>query len=481
VSGDRDIVIVQTGSANTASVLSKFTSMGVRPRLTDQPAEIESAAHVVLPGVGSFGAAMDRLSRAALVEPLRARIASGASTLCICLGLQLLFEESEESPGVRGLGVVPGMITRFTGESRVPHMGWNRVVAPDGLAFVRDGDAYYANSFRAAAAPEGWRVATTEYGGRFVAAIERKSVLACQFHPELSGGWGIDLLTRWLAGRFLPDMSGAAERAPPRDSPAPPVRIIPCLDVRDGRVVKGVRFADLRDAGDPAGQAERYDSEGADELVLLDVSATSERRAHQVDTVRAVRRALHVPLTVGGGVRSIDDAARLLDAGADKVAVNTAAVERPELIREIASRLGSQCAVLALDAARSGPGSWEVVTHAGTRRTGIDAVEWAKRAAAAGAGEILLTSFDRDGTGDGYDTDLIAAVAGAVRVPIIASGGASGPSHMVAAARAGASAILAATIFHDGVFTVGRIKDELAGVGVPVRASSSAGSREASE
>lgn len=464
-----EVVILRTGTANTASVLSKFSCMGTRARLSDDPRDVRDAGHVVLPGVGSFGAAMERLTRAGLVEPLRTRIAAGRPTLCICLGLQLLFEESDESPGVRGLGIIPGRVTRFPASARVPQFGWNRVHAPAAHAFVRAGDAYYANSYRATAAPRGWRVSTSDYAGPFLAAIERADVLACQFHPELSGSWGIRLLIRWLAGEQLLGMLLHEAPPPPAAPGTLPVRVIPCLDVRDGRVVKGVKFADLRDSGDPAQQAERYDLQGADELVLLDVSATTSERAHQVETVRAVRRVLNVPLTVGGGVRSFDDAARLLDSGADKVAVNTAAVERPELIADIASRLGNQCAVLAIDAARTPAGSWEVVTHAGRRRTGIDAIDWARRAAALGAGEILLTSFDRDGTGEGYDLDLVRAMARDVAVPVIASGGAAGPSHMADAVRAGAGAVLAASIFHDSVFTVGSVKDELARAGVPVR------------
>lgn len=247
-------------------------------------------------------------------------------------------------------------------------------------------------------------------------------------------------------------------------------RVIPCLDTRDGRVVKGVRFQGLRDAGDPVELALAYEAQGADELILLDVSATPEGRGHAVATTRAVRRGLGIPLTCGGGVRSADDAGRLLDSGADKVAINTASVARPSLLDEIATRFGSQCAVLALDAARriGGPG-WEVVVRSGAERTGRDAVAWAVEAASRGAGEILLTSWDRDGTGEGYDLDLVHAVADAVRVPIVASGGAAGPAHFAAALRAGADAVLAATILHDGLTTVAEVKDALAADGLEVR------------
>jgi len=248
-------------------------------------------------------------------------------------------------------------------------------------------------------------------------------------------------------------------------------RIIPCLDVRDGRVVKGVRFQGLRDAGDPAELAARYEAEGADEITLLDISATPEARETAAATVAKVRRALSIPLTVGGGVRSAEDAARLLGAGADKVGINTAAVLRPDLIRECADRFGSQCIVVAVDAAGvPGEGArWQVVTRSGAQRTPLDAVEWAGRAASLGTGEVLLTSWDRDGTRSGYDLELTRAIAAAVGVPVIASGGAAGPEHLLGAFRAGADAVLAASIFHDGEFTVRAVKQFLLERGVEVR------------
>ena len=245
-------------------------------------------------------------------------------------------------------------------------------------------------------------------------------------------------------------------------------RVIPCLDVRDGRVVKGVQFQGLRDAGDPVDRASLYQDQGADELVLLDVSATRSGRRARLETVAAVRRVLSIPLTVGGGIRSADDAEALLNAGADKVSTNTAAVLRPALLEEIAARYGRQCAVVAVDAARN-QRSWEVVIRGGTERCGLTAIEWITQAVSRGAGEVLLTSWDRDGTHSGYDLDLLRAVCAAVDVPIIASGGASTSQHMREALEAGASAVLAASIFHDGDTTVADIKNELARSGVEVR------------
>ena len=247
------------------------------------------------------------------------------------------------------------------------------------------------------------------------------------------------------------------------------VRVVPCLDIREGRVVKGIRFQNLRDAGDPVAHAAFYQQQGADEIVLLDVSATPEGRDHAVETVRQVRSTLSVPLSVGGGVRTTVDTSRLLDAGADKVAVNTAAVGRPGLIAELADRFGSQCTILSVDAARTNRGSWEVVVSSGQVRTGADVVSWCRKAAELGAGEILLTSWDRDGTREGYDTDLVAAVTNAVNVPVIASGGAATGSHLVKAVEAGASAVLVASVLHDEETEVGVLKNELAAAGIEVR------------
>ncbi len=245
-------------------------------------------------------------------------------------------------------------------------------------------------------------------------------------------------------------------------------RIIPCLDVSHGRVVKGVRFQGLRDAGDPAERSLLYQQQGADEIVILDVSATPEGRGHQLETVRRVRAGLAIPLTIGGGIRTEDDAQHLLEAGADKVSINTAAVERPALLGEIAGRFGRQCCVLAVDAAwRSG--KFEVLVKGGREGTGIDALAWAREAELRGAGEILLTSWDRDGTRSGYDLELTRAVAEAVRVPIIASGGADSAEHIREAFAVGADAVLAASIFHDGDTTVGDVKLYLMEHGVRVR------------
>jgi cyclase len=248
------------------------------------------------------------------------------------------------------------------------------------------------------------------------------------------------------------------------------MRVIPCLDVKDGRVVKGVNFVDLIDAGDPVEQAKIYDKAGADELTFLDITASSDNRETIYDVVRRTAEACFMPLTVGGGVRQVEDIRKLLLAGADKVSINTAAVHRPEFVREAAEKFGSQCIVVAIDAKQTGPNKFEIFTHGGRNATGIDAVEWARRMVEYGAGEILLTSMDRDGTKQGFNIPLTRAVADAVTVPVIASGGVGNLDHLVEGIRDGhATAVLAASIFHFGTYTIAEAKAHMAAAGIPVR------------
>jgi cyclase len=248
------------------------------------------------------------------------------------------------------------------------------------------------------------------------------------------------------------------------------VRIIPCLDVKDGRVVKGVNFVNLRDAGDPVEQATVYDAAGADELTFLDITASSDARDTLFDVVARTAERCFMPLTVGGGVRTVEDVRKLLLAGADKTSINTAAVNRPEFVREAAEKFGAQCVVVAIDAKQVSPGKWEVFTHGGRNGTGLDAVEWAQRMASYGAGEILLTSMDRDGSEKGFDLELTRAVADAVSIPVVASGGVGNLDHFVDGVVKGhASAVLAASIFHFGRHSIGEAKQHMAAAGIPVR------------
>ncbi|MGV3113464.1 imidazole glycerol phosphate synthase subunit HisF [Corynebacterium freneyi] len=253
------------------------------------------------------------------------------------------------------------------------------------------------------------------------------------------------------------------------------IRVIPCLDVNDGRVVKGVNFENLRDAGDPVELAHRYNEEGADELTFLDVTASKDGRGTMLDVVRRTAEQVFIPLTVGGGVRSVEDVDQLLRAGADKVSVNTSAIARPELLRELSQRFGAQCIVLSVDARRvpeggqPQPSGFEVTTHGGSKSAGIDAVEWARRGEELGVGEILLNSMDGDGTKDGFDLELLRKVRAAVDVPIIASGGAGAAEHFPPAVDAGADAVLAASIFHFGEVSIREVKDAMADAGIEVR------------
>ncbi len=247
------------------------------------------------------------------------------------------------------------------------------------------------------------------------------------------------------------------------------LRVIPCLDVKDGRVVKGVNFVSLRDAGDPVEQAVVYDAAGADELTFLDITASSDNRDTILDVVRRTAEKVFLPLTVGGGIRSVADMRRLLLAGADKCSINSAAISRPELVQEAAEKFGSQCVVVAIDARQSAPGKWDVFSHGGRTNTGLDVLDWAKRMESLGAGEILLTSMDRDGTGKGFDLELLRAVCSAVRLPVIASGGVGELKHFVEGAQAGATGLLAASVFHFGQFTIAQVKAALTQAHLPVR------------
>jgi cyclase len=249
------------------------------------------------------------------------------------------------------------------------------------------------------------------------------------------------------------------------------LRVIPCLDVKDGRVVKGVNFVSLRDAGDPVEQAAIYDAAGADELTFLDITASSDQRDTILDVVSRTAERIFLPLTVGGGIRTVADMRRLLLAGADKCSVNSAALARPELIREAAQKFGSQCVVVAIDARQAAPGRWEVFSHGGRQNTGRDVLAWAAEAQALGAGEILLTSMDRDGTRSGFDLDLLRAVCAAVKLPVVASGGVGTLDHFVDGAKAGATGLLAASVFHFGEFTISQVKDALTKACLPVRQS----------
>jgi imidazole glycerol phosphate synthase glutamine amidotransferase subunit len=449
---------------NTGSLQRAFERLGWRVQTTLDPGVARAAARLVVPGVGRFGAYMTALREHGLDRAIGERIEAGAPTLCVCVGMQALGAGSAEDPDVPGLAVLPIRCERVSAR-RSTAFGWTPLAgSPD-----QDASAYFVHSYGFAAQgarviPGRWLVASHIEGAPFGAAFERGRLLAAQFHPEKSGAFGQAFLRRWLAGESAISGDDAWTGAGPMTR-----RVIPCLDVSRGRLVKGTRFVDLVDHGDPAEAAARYEAQGADEIVVLDISATPDDGPTRLAMVREVADSLSIPLTVGGGVRTVADAAALFDAGADKVAVNSAAVRDPALITAIADRWGAQACVLAIDA-RLVDGRFVVCTHGGRTPTEREAVAWAREGEARGAGEILLTSMDRDGTNLGFDTPLLEAACAAVGLPVIASGGFGAPAHAPEAIAAGADAVLLAGALHRGETTISRIKRTLADAGEEVRA-----------
>ncbi|PRP85367.1 imidazole glycerol phosphate synthase subunit HisF [Planoprotostelium fungivorum] len=460
----KQVIVVRTGTANIGSVMVGLQRAGAIP--------IVSAPYVMIPGVGSFGSALEKIKSSEWENYIKCRIDKGLPTMLICVGLQMLARESEESPFAQGLHIIDQMVTKFPESLVVPQQAWNYVISDEGSKYVGEGYAYFSNSYKMDSAPEGWTASYSHYGSSFIAAIERGNVLATQFHPELSGEYGISILRRWLGVSEPLSVEKVGQFPTTKKIP----RIIPCLDIKGGQVVKGIKFQNISGAGDPAERAAIYQAQGADEIVVLDISATEEERKTTAETIEQIRKQISIPLCVGGGIRSVSDAERILEAGADKVAVNTAAVKTPEIITQMAEKFGKQCTVLSLDAAlRLQPSKepthspWEVVIYAGKERTGMDAVSYARESVHRGAGEILLTSWDRDGTKSGYDVELLRAVSQAVNVPVIASGGGSSSKDMADALSHGADAVLAASIFHYNETTVVRVKQDLRDLGFTVR------------
>ncbi len=364
-----------------------------------------------------------------------------------------------------GLGIVPLRVQRFPAHCVVPQQAWSLVLPQSANSpYLKRGFAFYSNSYCFQTSPLGWEVAESVHGGvRFVASMQSGGVVALQFHPELSGAYGAETIATWFRQTSAASVSSSPAVARPL------CRVICCMDVKDGRVVKGVKFQNLTDAGDPSSLALQYEKQGCDELVILDVSATLEARSTALAVIKSCRAKCSLPITVGGGVRSLEDATALLEAGADKVALNSAAVSDPTLVSRLAKKFGSQCIVLAIDCKKTSESAWSVMTRSGSYDTHLDAVQWAKQGMALGAGEILLTSLDRDGTREGFDCALLAAIAAAVTIPVVASGGANSAQHFVEAFKAGAAAVLAASIFHFGDTTVGDIKRHMIREGVAVR------------
>lgn len=474
------IGVIDYGAGNLRSVAAALTRLGAPMRLVARPDDLGGVDAIVLPGVGRYGSAAARLREAGLWDPLREWGRGERPLLGICLGMQLLFEGSEEDPEVPGLGLLPGAVERLH-VPLVPHIGWAEVARVDPAARAWRGiaarlPAYYAHSF-AAPATHPAAVAVTQHPAPFAAAVAEGSIVGVQFHPEKSGRAGAGVLAALLRNMGQ-DVPVSVTSPPPatrvRSAGRPPGRgrphrVIPCLDIKGGRVVKGVRFRNLADAGDPVERARAYDEDGADEVCLLDVSASQEERRPLYDLVARVAAELRVPFTVGGGIRTLAEMRALLLAGADRISLGTSAVETPDLVGDAAGQFGSQFVVVSIDARRHGSRA-AVTTHGGTRETGLDVVDFAREMVRRGAGEILLNAMDADGTGLGYDLELTRDVARAVTVPVIASGGAGSARDLVRALRDGeADAVLAASILHDGRFTIPRLKQAIADEGLEVR------------
>jgi cyclase len=484
------IALIDYRAGNLTSVRKALRAVGADVFTPDTPAALAAADGIIVPGVGHFEATavLDEAWR----DAIRRRVDDGRPLLGICLGLQWLFEGSTEAPGLHGLGILGGLCRRLGPEwapnaalaayarVKVPHVGWN-VVRPlrasTILAGVEPGSqAYFTHSYAAPLGPS--TIAATISGpDEFASVVERGHVFGVQFHPEKSSETGLAILRNFVArvaGRSTAEPPSRPAAQPPSRPGAQSAskRIIACLDVRDGGVVKGVKFEGLRHAGDPAALAARYNVEGIDEVVILDVTATLESRRALAQTISEVARRLFLPLTVGGGIRTEEDAGAVVEAGADKVSLNTAALADPDLISRLAVRYGSQAVIVAIDAKRQA-GGFAVYSRSGSQDARRDAVEWAQEAAGRGAGEILLTSIDRDGTRSGFDCELTAAVSQAVPIPVIASGGAGTFDHFVDVFTAGqADAALAASIFHFAEHGVSALKRHLAAAGIPMRVTS---------
>lgn len=527
------ISLLDYGAGNVRSVRNAIVRLGFRLNEIRRPEDILAAERLIFPGVGAFGAAMERLHALGYVEPLREYLQAGRPFLGICIGLQGLFEASEESPGVPGLGIIPGTVRRFQGaDLTVPHMGWNglRQQRPAALLDGLDGHRFYfVHSYRAeaSAANADWVLAETDYGqGAFISALQQGEVAAVQFHPEKSGVAGLELLRRFLVGETLAQAAGAPA---PRPRTRLAKRVIACLDVRSNEagdlvVTKGDQY-DVREAGGavrnlgkPVDLARRYYDEGADEITFLNITAFRDFPLADQPMLEVLRRTaenVFVPLTIGGGIRAftaadgsthsaLDVATEYFRSGADKVSLGSDAVDivarvqaqgadGSSAIEQIAARYGSQAVVISIDPRRvyvaspqhtphpvietatPGPNGerwcwFQCTVRGGREGRALDAVTLARTCEQLGAGEILLNSIDRDGTGAGFDLELIAAVRAAVDIPVIASSGAGRPEHFSAVFQGtGADAALAAGIFHRREVAIAAVKPQLRADGIPVR------------
>ena len=480
----RQVTIVDYGMGNLRSVAQAFESLYADVTVTGRPEEIAKAERLVLPGVGAFGEGMKNLQRLGLVSALREQVfQKRVPFLGICLGMQLLAEESQEHGHHQGLGWIPAAVKPLSANGsglKTLHIGWDAVTPtkPNALfaGMRRMPYFYFVHGYHLLCRDADAVCATSTYGSPFVSAVHRENIFGVQFHPEKSQEAGLGLLKNFLEWRPGAAFEPFAVEAENPGAYTPKIRLIPTLLYQNGRLTKTVQFRPAEgirwDVGHPVKAPMVYDAQLTDELIFLDIHATLEGRGVEqlAEAVSHLAGAIFMPLTAGGGIRTVEEIRRLLAAGADKVAINSAAVLNPSLIRQAAAIFGNQCVVVSIDAKRMPNGSYQVFTHSGTRPTQRDPAEWARDAEAGGAGEILLTSIDRDGTLQGYDLDLVRTVADAVKIPVIASGGAGKLQDLVEVITQGhACASAAASIFHFRDISPMKAKAFMKGAGLPVR------------
>ena len=479
------IAIVDYGMGNLSSVAKAFESLNVEASVTSDAGVIRRAERIVLPGVGAFGEGMKHLERLGLRPVLEEAVrVQRKPFLGICLGMQLMAKDSQEHGHHQGLGWIDGTVQPFAARHRDVtslHIGWAPVSPrPADPLFANLGAApqfYFVHGYHLACRSDRAVSAYAVHGDRFTAAIRQDNLLGVQFHPEKSQETGLGLLRNFVRWNPADTRTATSEWTDGVVCPAANIRLIPTLLLHRGRMVKTVRFQLIgdglrRDVGDPVKAPMVYDAQLADELVYLDIRATvEERRIFDLQkAIASISGQVFMPLTVGGGISTPDEIRILLQSGADKVAINSAAVARPAFITEAARHFGNQCIVVSIDVRRNTAGRDEVYTRSGTQPTGLDPVVWAQQAEAAGSGEILLTSIDRDGTMQGYDLELIRRVASAVHVPVIASGGAGTTQDLVSVMQeGGASAAAAASLFHFRDVSPIKAKSALRRAGLLVR------------
>ena len=465
------VLILDTRAGNLFSLRAAIERLGYQTEtLSAPPPGTEDYSALVIPGQGRFGTVMENIEPAGWGDYLRDFKATGKPILGICVGMQILFESSDEDPGAKGLGWYKGHIQKLEFPKQ-PMVGWATLESP----VMPDWAMYFVNSY--ALVDTELAIAKTRYGQTFTAAVADHNVIGVQFHPEKSGPLGEQLIGKALSGILHKQIQQAGsirfgELTEDRLLP----RVIVCLDVDKGRVVKGTNFKELRDMGDPIELALRYQEQGADELVFLDISATRERRNTALDLVTEIARHLSIPFTVGGGLKNLEDVKAFLDAGADKVALNSTAVLKPEVVDATAKAYGSQCVMVAVDVNDESEGDTENLVcyiSGGHKKVDLDFNAWTLEAAERGAGELMLNAMHKDGTGTGFDNDLTLDVSRRLPIQVIASGGAKTPEHFVESFKQGVDACLAAGMFHTNQYQVQDVKQAVVEAGIAMRLTES--------